>query len=341
MEFMFQADLLKSECLSATPDAIRQAAEILGSGGLVAFPTETVYGLGADAENPDAVRAMFAAKGRPPDHPVIVHLADAALIDKWAVDVPDAARRLAAAFWPGPMTLVLHRSSRASDLVTGGLQTVGLRVPQHPVAQALLQAFGGAIAAPSANRFGRVSPTQARHVLDDLKGRVALVLDGGSCPVGLESTIIDVTAAQPAILRPGAVSAEQVAEALGRELSVQSAGSPRVSGSLSSHYAPRARVELLRESDLVARAEELAAAGNRVAIVGRAPNSVPPSVICLPLPQDAVAMARELYDILRQVDELNCDVALTSLPEAKGLGIAIADRLRKAAGPRDRAPEPD
>jgi L-threonylcarbamoyladenylate synthase len=329
---------LTTECLPATPEAIRLGAELLHQGGLVAFPTETVYGLGADAENPQAVRAMFSAKGRPADHPVIVHLAEAAQLDQWAIEIPGQARELAAAFWPGPMTLVLRRSGRASNLVTGGLDTVGLRVPGHPVAQALLKEFGGAIAAPSANRFGRVSPTQARHVMEDLAGHVALVLDGGSCPVGLESTIIDVTGEKPAILRPGVITAEQVTAALGKAVGGNTAGVPRVSGSLSSHYAPRARVELVGENDLLPRAKALTTAGERVAIIATMPTTSPsPGIVVLPLAHDSEGQARTLYETLRRVDELGCDVALACLPESKGLGIAIADRLRKAAGPRDGA----
>ena len=190
--------------LPADGDSIPEAAAILRRGGLVAFPTETVYGLGADAENAAAMRALLAAKGRPADHPVIVHLADAALVEQFAADVPPAARQLAAAFWPGPMTLVLRRSQRVSDLVTGGLDTVGLRVPGHPVAQALLRELNGPIAAPSANRFGRVSCTRAQHVALELAGHIDLIVDGGECGVGIESTIIDVSGKRPAVLRPGA-----------------------------------------------------------------------------------------------------------------------------------------
>ena len=332
---MSASDRLTTECLPATPDAVRRAAEVLRRGGLVAFPTETVYGLGADAENPVAVRAMFAAKGRPADHPVIVHLADSQHIDEWAVQVPDEARALAGRFWPGPMTLILRRSRRASDLVTGGLDTVGLRVPGHPVAQALLHAFGGGIAAPSANRFGRVSPTHASHVAREMDGLVALVLDGGPCQVGLESTIIDLSSSQPGILRPGQITADEIAEVLGSAVGSPAASAPRVSGSLSSHYAPRARVELVDESQLVARAEQLAASGECIAILSRQPLAVPAGVIVLPLPADSAELARALYATLRQADDLACDVVLTTLPEARGIGVAIADRLRKAAGPRE------
>jgi L-threonylcarbamoyladenylate synthase len=309
---------------------------MLRAGGLVVFPTETVYGLGADAENADAVRAMFGAKGRPADHPVIVHLAEAVQIDEFAADVPRAARQLAAAFWPGPMTLVLRRSGRVSDLVTGGLPTVGLRVPSHPVAQKLLQAFGGPIAAPSANRFGRVSATRAEHVIEELAGRVDLILDGGPCDLGLESTIIDVSGSSPAILRPGAVTAEQVAAFLRSRVPAPAVNAPRVSGSLPSHYAPRARVEIVPPDALVPRAQELAAQGQKVALLGaHGPLSGEPRIIVLEIPPDAAEFGRSLYAILREVDAVGCDVAVAGLPAEGGLGAAIADRLRRAAGPRE------
>lgn len=316
--------------------AISRAAAVLRRGGLVAFPTETVYGLGADAENPAAMRALFAAKGRPADHPVIMHLAEASLMDRYAAEVPPDARKLAAAFWPGPMTLVVRRSERVSDLVTAGLNTVGIRIPAHPIAHALLQEFGGPIAAPSANRFGRVSCTRAEHVADELGDRVDLILDGGESPVGLESTIIDVSASAPAILRPGAVTAEQIATVLGAPLALASKAAPRVSGSLPSHYAPRARVEIITTENLVSRATELAAQRKKTAILARDPPPIAAAnIVLLPAPSGDGAFAHELYSLLRRADELGCDVVLTTLPAAHGLGAAIADRLRRAAGPRE------
>jgi L-threonylcarbamoyladenylate synthase len=326
-----------TDLLPATPDAIRRAAEILRRGGLVAFPTETVYGLGADAENPQAVRAIFAAKGRPPDHPVIVHLADAGTLDEWAIDIPEAARRLAQAHWPGPLTMVLRRGPRASDLVTGGLATVGLRVPAHPVARQLLVEFGRAIAAPSANRFGRVSPTRAEHVRDEFAGAINLILDGGECQVGLESTIVDFSRGEPVLLRPGAITADQLAKVLGPVAPRPTADAPRVSGSLATHYAPRARVELLKQAEIAARARELTEQGLKVAVLTRAAEAVPcpADVISILLPDDDRELARVLYSDLRSVDELGCDAVLTSLPAEKGIGAAIADRLRRAAGPRN------
>jgi L-threonylcarbamoyladenylate synthase len=321
--------------ISPTADAINRAAAVLRAGGLVAFPTETVYGLGADASNPTAVGAMFAAKGRPADHPAIVHLGEARLIDQLAIEVPAAARELAAAFWPGPMTLVLRRSKSVCDLVTGGLDTVGLRVPAHPVAQQLLRRFGGPIAAPSANRFGRVSPTRAEHVVEELGCSVDVILDGGPCEVGLESTIIDLSSAHPAVLRPGAVTAEQIRAVLGRDIGRPAAAAPRVSGSLPTHYAPRARVEIVPDESLSVRAQSLAVEGKKVAILSleRMPE-YGNQVIQVITPESPADLAHELYSLLRRVDELGCDVALISLPAEEGLGAAIADRLRKAAGPR-------
>jgi len=324
-----------TEILPADADSIRQAVEILRRGGLVAFPTETVYGLGADAQNDAAVRAMFAAKGRPADHPVIVHLAAGAAMEKYAVEISPAARQLAAAFWPGPLTLVVRHGPQISNLVTGGLDTVGLRVPSHPVAQALLREFGGLIAAPSANRFGRVSCTTAEHVSQELGERVDLILDGGECAVGLESTIIDVSGPQPAILRPGAVTAEQVSAVLGCEVAQSSCGRPRVSGGLPSHYAPRALVEIVRPDQLAPRAQQLASDGKKVAVLCSELFSFEhPSITVLPVPANISEMAHELYALLRHVDDLGCDVALVTVPPEDGLGAAIADRLRRAAGPR-------
>ena len=283
------------------------------------------------------MRAMFAAKGRPADHPVIVHLADASQLRAWAAEVPPVAERLAAAFWPGPLTLVLRRSQRASDLVTGGLETVGLRVPGHPVAQELLQQFGGGIAAPSANRFGRVSPTTAEHVLSELGGLVDLILDGGPCAIGLESTIVDLSRGIPAVLRPGGITAEQLAAVLGPLPISEAWDAPRVSGSLESHYAPQARVELVEPGRLAARATELATQNLKVAVLSRGESlpTLPEGVIVIALPNDDAGLARTLYTALRRVDELGCNVALATLPIEKGIGAAVADRLKKAAGTRD------
>jgi L-threonylcarbamoyladenylate synthase len=321
---------------SASAAALQEAAQILRRGGLVAFPTETVYGLGADAESEVACRALYAAKGRPADHPVIVHLASVEQLDDFAVQVPAAAKKLAVAFWPGPLTLVLRASSRVNRLVTGGLATVGLRVPAHPVALALLRAFGGPVAAPSANRFGRVSPTLAAHVASDFAEEVEMILDGGPCAVGLESTILDLSGERIAILRPGAITAEQIADVLGEMPAGAANGAPRVSGSLPSHYAPRARIEIVSPANLEMRGAQLAASGKRVAVLSRKSLATEqPGVIYLEIPAEAADFAQSLYALLREVDRLRCDVALVTLPAENGLGIAIADRLRRAAGPRE------
>ena len=225
----------------------------------MAFPTETVYGLGGDAGNPDAVRAIFAAKGRPADHPVIVHVADATQISHWARDVPSGAQRLADAFWPGPMTLILPRTAHAADVVTGGQDRVGLRVPSHPVARDLLRAFAAAggtgIAAPSANRFGRISPTTAQHVAEDLGDRVALIVDGGACDVGIESTIVAFGDGAPMLLRPGGIAAADIARVLGESLRAPGTDAPRASGTLASHYAPRTPMRLAPASEVAQRGQ--------------------------------------------------------------------------------------
>lgn len=321
--------------------ALERAVAILQGGGLVSFPTETVYGLGADAENVEATQKIFSAKGRPADHPLIVHLASLDQIDGWAREIPADARRLAERFWPGPLTLILRRGPRSLDVVTGGLDTVGLRVPGHPVALELLRRFGGGIAAPSANRFGRVSPTRAVHVREELGDRVDLILDGGDCSVGLESTIVDASGATPSILRPGAVTAEQLAEELGRPLVAPAEDAPRAPGRMASHYAPEAVVELVERGGMIERLPQVLAVRRRVAVI--AP-SIPPNipafdewlkrgrVVFVESSPDLEVLARSLYELLREIDRLGCDGALVELPTDAGLGAAIIDRLRKAAG---------
>jgi len=312
---------------------IAAAVDILRGGGLVAFPTETVYGLGADAANPDAVGRVFTAKGRPRGHPVIVHLAEPAAAKEWAAEVPDFAAALAEAFWPGPLTLVLPRSDLVSDAVTGGLPTVGLRVPAQSLALELIGAFGGGVAAPSANRFGRVSPTRADHVRADLGGAVDLILDGGPCPVGVESTIVDCSGAHPRLLRPGGVPEESLEAVLGYKLDVILDGSVRAPGMLSSHYAPSARVEVLPAEAIATRAQELVALGIRVGIL--APGrmmGLPRGVEALPPTGSAVAYAQCLYQRLREADRRGLEVLLAVPPPETGVGTAVADRLRRAAG---------
>ena len=312
---------------------ITRAVEALRRGRLVAFPTETVYGLGADAASTDALSRLYAVKGRPPDHPVIVHVAAPDALDEWAARVPAAARRLADEVWPGPLTIVLERSDRVPDAVTGGGDTVGVRVPDQHVALALLRAFGGGIAAPSANRFGRVSPTTAEHVRADLGADVDVVLDDGPCSVGVESTIVDCSGAEPVILRPGGVSRERIAELVGRPVAVRSDGLVRAPGTLKSHYAPEANVLLVSRDELVDRARSMVEAGQRVAVLasGRPP-SLPDGVIVLDVPGDADEYARVLYARLREADHAGVDVVLAVQPSETGFGAAVADRRRRAAG---------
>ncbi len=324
-------------------DGVGRAVEVLRRGGLVAFPTETVYGLGADAEQPEAVARVFSAKGRPVDHPLIVHIGDAALLDAWADVVPPEARLLADAFWPGPLTLLLWRGPKVVDVVTGGRPTVGLRVPDHPVARALLEAFGGGVAAPSANRFGRVSPTTAADVVAELGEGVDLVLDGGACTVGVESTIVDLTGGEPVVLRPGGVSGERLGEVLGREpvrAGAARAGTKeaRAPGMLPAHYAPRARVEVVDEGsapDHLARALRAADPPGRSPVVGLlAPHSladVPDGVVVLEPAGGPEEYARLLYGRLRQADRLGVEVLVCIPPADVGIGVAVADRLRRAA----------
>lgn len=316
-------------------DELVRAAEVLRAGGVVAFPTETVYGLGADAERDEAVRRVFAIKGRPAGHPLIVHFADPEALDRWASDVPDAASRLAAAFWPGPLTLILRKRPRIADAATGGLATVGLRVPAHPLARALLVEFGGAIAAPSANRFGSVSPTTAAHVREDLGGDVDVVLDGGSCEVGVESTIVDLSGTEVRLLRPGGITLEQLETTLGWRVAVGATADVRAPGLLASHYAPRAEVQLAKSDDLAAHAARALERGVRVGVLTIGPPpALPPGVESIALEQPLEAAARGLYAALREADRRGLALLLAALPDELGLGRAVADRLRRAAGPR-------
>jgi L-threonylcarbamoyladenylate synthase len=324
--------------VSLTTD-IDRAVLALRSGQLVAFPTETVYGLGADAENAAAVARVFAVKGRPTHHPLIVHLASAEDLPRWAAKVPAAAELLAEACWPGPLTLLLEKAARVPDATTGGLGSVGLRVPAHPMALELLRRFGGGVAAPSANRFGRVSPTRAEHVLADLGDDVEVVLDGGECAVGVESTILDLTSSVPVLLRPGGVTVERIEQLLGVSVSRQAASGARAPGMLPSHYAPRARVEIVAAAELAARARQLQAAGERVALLVSSHDdhhtlATLGSTLLVDLGATHAMAAQRLYAALRAADAEGASVVLASPPAAEGLGEALADRLTKAAGPR-------
>jgi L-threonylcarbamoyladenylate synthase len=293
---------------------------LLRAGGVIALPTETVYGLAADVTHTSAIERIYAIKGRPRDHPLIVHIGAVRDLETYAVDVPAAAHRLAARFWPGPLTMVLRKSASVPDIVSAGQPTVALRMVDHPLTLAILRVFGGAVAAPSANRFGRVSPTSAKHVRDDLGDDVDYIIDGGPCRVGVESTIVDLTGDVPAILRLGAIGASALADALGAPVVVRSGGPVRAPGTLPSHYAPRAELVLTESAAVDAEAARRVAAGQRVAK--------------LTLPDDPAAAARTLYASLRALDAEGNDAIVTALPADDEVHAAVRDRLLRAAAPR-------
>ena len=308
-------------------DDVGRAADILRAGGLVAFPTETVYGLGADASSATAVARLYAVKGRPADHPVIVHFAGAERAFEWTRSAPGAAQALAAKFWPGPLTLVLKRSARAADFVTGAEDSIGIRVPAHPVAHALLEAFGDGVAAPSANRFGRVSPTTAAHVRADLGGDVDLVLEGGPSEVGIESTIVDLSRGAAVLLRPGRISKEALEAALGAPVALRDESAPRHPGGLERHYAPATPVRLVPPHALD---REIAKLGARAAVLAF---SRPDERVeyWLRMPRDAEGYARKLYGALRELDAARCDAILVEAPPQEPAWQAVLDRLQRAA----------
>lgn len=313
---------------------IERAVALLRAGGLVAFPTETVYGLGADAANPAAVAQIFAAKGRPADHPLIVHLPSADHLPRWAREIPAEAAQLAAAFWPGPLTLILKRQPQVPDAVTGGQDTVGLRVPNHPLALELLAAFDGGVAAPSANRFGRISPTTAAHVREELGERVPLVLDGGACPVGIESTILDLSRGTPVLLRPGAIGAADIARVLGRapEAAAPQTAAPRVSGSLDAHYAPRTPLLLVSSDGLLFALRNALVAGEKVAVLAPTAQAISHDLVTWKQsPAEPAGFAHDLYASLRELDALGCVRILVQQPPAGEAWLAVNDRLRRAA----------
>jgi L-threonylcarbamoyladenylate synthase len=298
---------------SADSAAIDRAVEVLRNGGLVAIPTETVYGLAADATNEAAVRQVFSVKGRPADHPVIVHAVSGDAAMTWAAGVPEVARRLAVACWPGPLTLLLPRADHVLDVVTGSRPSVGVRVPAHPVTTELLRRFGGAVVAPSANRFGKVSPTTADHVRDDLGTDVDVILDGGPCAVGVESTIVDCCITPLQVLRPGAISAEEVASIIDGPAN-EAGGPSRASGMLTAHYQPDCSVLLADSPTHAAR------------LIAEHPNAM-----LLDETDDLVRYARVLYERLREADRQGRAVVVALLPPPRGIGHAVRDRLFKAA----------
>jgi L-threonylcarbamoyladenylate synthase len=327
-----------TRAVTDAPDqnAIDAAARALEAGRLVAFPTETVYGLGADAENPQAVAAIYAAKGRPQDHPVIVHVAPGADLDHWACEIPPAARQLAEAFWPGPLTMILKRAPGIPDAVSGGQDTVGIRCPSHPVAIALLRAFKGGqggVAAPSANKFGHVSPTTAQHVRDEFAGDPAIaVLDGGQSQVGIESTIVDMSRLAthgPVLLRPGHISADAIAAVIGDLPARPDSAAPRASGTLESHYAPHTPVAMQDTATLQGTLSGLHAAGRKVALIHY--SALPATHAGIELPATPEGFAYALYAALRAMDGSGADVILVEAPPQDGAWLGVNDRLRRAA----------
>lgn len=314
--------------------AVAEAAVLLRQGRLVAFPTETVYGLGADARNAEAVRGIFAAKGRPADHPLIVHIAEAAQLDDWATHIPQAARQLAAQFWPGPLALVLPKQAAVPEVVTGGQQTVALRVPGHPVALALLRAFGGGIAAPSANRFCRISPTHAAHVADELGDAVAMILDGGPCQVGVESTIVDLSGTQPRLLRPGHISPAALEAVLGQSLLLPEAAPSsdiRAPGMMAVHYAPSTPALRCAPERLQTQAQALLATHPHIGVLAYQQNlPADPRLHILTLPTAAADYAQALYAALRTLDALPLARILVEQPPQTEAWRAVNDRLNKA-----------
>jgi len=324
------------------PAAVHDAATLLAAGELVAFPTETVYGLGARADDDAAVARIFAAKGRPADHPLIVHVADMASAQAFAASLTDAAQRLMAAFWPGPLTVIVPRRPGWGAAAAGGQDSIGLRMPAHPVALALLRAAAArgvpGVAAPSANRFGRVSPTTAAHVAQEL-GLGLCVLDGGACQVGIESAIVDCTRERPALLRPGQISRAQIEQVLGQPMAAADALSPRASGTLASHYAPAATVLLLEPGDLQHRLQALAVAGagaaSGVGVYSRVtPGAHPgagPVGVHKAMPDDAAAVAHELFAVLRELDAAGVSAIWVEAPPPGPEWDGVRDRLQRAA----------
>jgi len=330
--------------LGSDPLAITEAAALLEQGKLVAFPTETVYGLGADAENPSAVAAIYAAKGRPANHPVIVHVAEHADLQRWVQHIPTEAEKLIQAFWPGPLTLILKRSSHIPDAVSGGQDTIGLRCPSHPVALNLLKQFKkgqGGIAAPSANRFGHVSPTSAQHVMTEFSELqadvIAGLIDGGASEVGIESTIIDcsrISTTGIVLLRPGYITAEQIAAVIGLEVKAPDQAAPRVSGALDAHYAPRTPLLLIKQDELQQVMKRLEANQQSFVLMtcGGGQSSFQPSALMThQLPSDSKAYAHGLYAGLRLLDEKKAQIMLVELPPQDEAWRGVNDRLRRAA----------
>jgi len=313
----------------ADAERLAEAVAALRRGEVIGLPTETVYGLAADARNVEAVEKIFRLKGRPADHPLIVHIADAAQLPQWASEVPEAAKKLAQVFWPGPLTLILKKRAEVPDIVTGGQDTIGLRCPAHPLALAVLRQLDSGLAAPSANRFGRISPTTAQHVRDEFGDGVPIVLDGGDCEVGIESTIVDVSGGVPRILRPGHIRKPQLEAVIGPVAEGAQEQSPRVSGSLLSHYAPHTRTELLPRSRLIERAQVCLQNGENVLVlsIAHAVGNIPGLVLA----DSPESYGHDLYAALRELDARRADRLLVESPPLQTEWIAVLDRLSRAA----------
>jgi L-threonylcarbamoyladenylate synthase len=311
---------------------IETAVQVLRDGELVAFPTETVYGLGANAKNPSAVRKIFDAKGRPTTHPVIVHLDSPRFLHHWVREVPEPAARLAEQFWPGPLTMVMPRASNVHDILTGGQDTIAVRVPAHAMAQQLLTAFGGGIAAPSANRYGRLSPTRAEHVRDELGDAVSFVLDGGECQIGLESTIVAFEGGRVRLLRPGAITAGQIREVMGELLLGPNLQTPRVPGSTLSHYSPHTPMTIVPTGQIDAQAAALSEGGRRIAVLAqRLPLKAHSYVTWVNAGRRPEQYGRALYTNLRALDKAGCHRILVQEVPRDERWDAIRDRLQHAA----------
>lgn len=328
-------------------EELKEASAVIRSGGLVAFPTETVYGLGGDATNPEASRKIYAAKGRPSDNPLIVHIADFSQLRNIVAEVPQEAEKLAEAFWPGPLTMILRKNDVIPYETTGGLDTVAIRMPSHPVARAFLQDSGCMIAAPSANTSGRPSPTTAQHVWEDLHGKIEILLDGGPVGIGIESTIVDLSEERPMILRPGFITQEMLSAVLGDVgvdpglASENSKQPPKAPGMRYRHYAPKADLTLVEGtmeeviSKINALTREAQAMGKSVGVLATEENKdcyVADHVIVIGQRQNEAEIARHLFDVLRQFDDLQVDLIYSESFVAAGVGQAIMNRLLKAAG---------
>jgi L-threonylcarbamoyladenylate synthase len=316
----------------ATAQELDEAVTALRNGELVAFPTETVYGLGANARDPAALKRIFEAKGRPADHPLILHIDNTRFLQRWVADVPEAAHALAARFWPGPLTLVLRRGPEVSDVLTGGQDTIAIRIPSHPMALQLLTAFGGALAAPSANRYGRISATRPEHVREEFGPLVRVILDGGECTIGLESTILSLASDPPQLLRPGKIAAAQIESVIGPIAAVPRVDAPRVPGTHARHYAPQTPVNLVPSPEIEEDVEAILHEGRRVAVLAqRPPKRAYAGVTWINAGRRADVYARELYSNLRSLDKAGADMILVERVSEGPEWLAVRDRLGRAS----------